>query len=197
MGDGRRKHRQHSRRHSCHTIGGLAHLPVFPFHRFKMPDTAALTHSIQLAIAPVFFLTAVAGMVGAVAGRLARIIDRSRVMDDRIQASHDPVVIERCMKELTVLRRRGKISNLSIGLLTLCGFLIGLTMVFLFLGQIWVNMRGELVAVICFVGGVCSFIAALGCFLWETVLATHLLHFDVLNDQPADTQRPRAGSQDA
>lgn len=155
-----------------------------------MPDVSALTHSIQLAIAPVFFLTAVAGMVGAVAGRLARIIDRSRVMDDRIRASTDPVVIERCLEELSVLRLRGKIANVSIGLLTLCGFLIGLTMIFLFLGQMWTPLRGELLAVICFAGGVCSFIAALGCFLWETVLATHLLHFDVLEElkkRPANT----------
>ena len=39
-------------------------------------DTAAVTHGIQLAVAPVFLLTAVSGMIGAVAGRLARIIDR-------------------------------------------------------------------------------------------------------------------------
>ena len=36
-------------------------------------DSSTITHSIQLAVAPVFLLTAVAGMIGAVAGRLARI----------------------------------------------------------------------------------------------------------------------------
>ena len=35
-------------------------------------DTSAITHGIQLAVAPVFLLTAVSGMIGAVAGRLAR-----------------------------------------------------------------------------------------------------------------------------
>lgn len=35
-------------------------------------DSSTITHSIQLAVAPVFLLTAMAGMIGAVAGRLAR-----------------------------------------------------------------------------------------------------------------------------
>ena len=34
------------------------------------PDLATVTHGIQLAVAPVFLLTAVSGMIGAVAGRL-------------------------------------------------------------------------------------------------------------------------------
>lgn len=34
-------------------------------------DSSAITHGIQLAVAPVFLLTAVSGMIGAVAGRLA------------------------------------------------------------------------------------------------------------------------------
>ena len=46
-------------------------------------EPGTITHGIQLAVAPVFLLTAVAGMIGAVAGRLARIIDRARVVEDR------------------------------------------------------------------------------------------------------------------
>jgi len=64
-------------------------------------------------------------------------------------------------------------------LLTLCGFLIGLTIVFLFIGQAWAE-QGQMVAVFLFLGGVFSFIAALACFMWETVLATDLLNFNVL-----------------
>ena len=58
------------------------------------PDLAAITHAIQLAVAPVFLLTAVSGIVAAVAGRLGRIIDRARLpgsvgmLFDRNSASH-------------------------------------------------------------------------------------------------------------
>jgi hypothetical protein len=41
-------------------------------------------------------------------------------------------------------------------------------------------VTGKTAVVTCFLGGVCSFLAALACFLWETVLATQILNFDVL-----------------
>lgn len=144
-----------------------------------MIDASNVTHSVQLAVAPVFFLTAVAGMISAVAGRLARIIDRARVMEERVRNSTDEEFIHRALRELNYLRTRGRIANWSIGLLTLCGFLIGLTIVFLFVGQAW-SAQGHHIAVVSFLAGVVSFIAALGCFMWETVLATELLNFNVL-----------------
>ncbi|WP_236903869.1 DUF2721 domain-containing protein [Comamonas serinivorans] len=142
-------------------------------------DAATITHSIQLSIAPVFFLTAVSGMVGAVAQRLARIIDRARVVEASIPQHDDPVHTARCVRELAFLRRRGHVANVSIGLLTLCGFLIGLTIAFLFLAEFW-HVGGPHLVVGSFLGGVVSFLAALACFLWETVLATQILKFDVL-----------------
>ena len=48
-------------------------------------DLATVTHGIQLAVAPVFLLTAVSGMIAAVAGRLARIIDRARFLENRLE----------------------------------------------------------------------------------------------------------------
>ncbi|MCV2218918.1 DUF2721 domain-containing protein [Thauera sp. Sel9] len=142
-------------------------------------DVASVTHSVQLAVAPVFFLTAVAGMIGAVAGRLARIIDRARVLDERVRTSTDQELIRRLLMELALLRKRGRIANFSIGCLALCGFCIGITIVSLFLGQAW-ETQWPLVAMACFLMGVLSFLVALGCFMWETVLATHLLNFKVL-----------------
>lgn len=144
-----------------------------------MIDPSSVTHSVQLAVAPVFFLTAVAGMISAVAGRLARIIDRARIVEERVRTSNDDAFIARGLHELNYLRTRGRIANGSIGLLTLCGFLIGLTIVFLFVGQAW-SAQGHQIAVVSFLAGVVSFIAALGCFMWETVLATELLNFNVL-----------------
>ena len=39
---------------------------------FFSADASAVTHGIQLSLAPVFLLTAVAAMIGAVTGRLAQ-----------------------------------------------------------------------------------------------------------------------------
>ena len=56
-------------------------------------DPDIITHGIQLALAPVFLLTAVAAMIGAVAGRLARIIDRARLMEERALAGPDAAAL--------------------------------------------------------------------------------------------------------
>ena len=40
-----------------------------------------IVHAIQLAIAPVFLLTGIGAMLGVMANRLARIIDRARALD--------------------------------------------------------------------------------------------------------------------
>lgn len=142
-------------------------------------DIVTVSQSVQLALAPVFFLTAVAGMIAVVAGRLARIVDRARAVEQILEAASQTAEVEKALLELRYLRSRGRLSNASIGLLTLCGFLIGLTIVLLFMGQEW-GVHGQGMAVLTFLGGVVSFIAALIGFLWETVLAMQLFNFNAL-----------------
>lgn len=143
---------------------------------FFATDVGTVTHGIQLAVAPVFLLTAVAGMIGTVAGRLARIIDRARVLEGRIDAEPDVCPTPLVITELAQLRKRGKLSNVCIGLLTLCAIQIGLTIMALFLGET-TEINILKVVTILFLSGVGSFLLALLCFLTETVMATHLLKF--------------------
>ncbi|MBI2768655.1 MAG: DUF2721 domain-containing protein [Burkholderiales bacterium] len=142
-------------------------------------DSASITHGIQLAVAPVFLLTAVSGMIGAVAGRLARIIDRARAVEDRARASKDDEFLKRAYAELGELRQRGRLANGCIALLTLCSFLIGITIIVLFLGETTVYQIDSY-AVHSFLAGVGCFLLALLCFLAETVIATRLLNFHML-----------------
>ena len=142
-------------------------------------DPTTITHGIQLAVAPVFLLTAVSGMIAAVAGRLARIIDRARVVEQQALNSTDALLVARAMAELGTLRRRGRLTNASIALLTTCAFLIGLTIILLFLGETTTFLSSRW-AVTGFLGGVACFLLALLCFLIETVIATRLLNFELL-----------------
>ncbi|WP_101047790.1 DUF2721 domain-containing protein [Macromonas nakdongensis] len=139
-------------------------------------DPSSVTHGIQLAVAPVFLLTAVSGMIAAVAGRLSRIIDRARVLEDRLKQSSDPDFADTARQELGRLRQRGLIANGSIACLTLCAFLIGLTILLLFLGET-TGFEGNRAAIVSFMGGVLCFMLALACFLAETLLATQILNF--------------------
>ncbi len=140
------------------------------------PDT--ITHAIQLAVAPVFLLTAVSGMIGAVAGRLARIIDRARFVEERAHLSEDEAVVQRAHIELAELRNRGRLANGCIALLTTCAFLIGLTIILLFLSET-TGAQSSRWAVGSFLTGVACFLLALLCFLAETLIATRLLNFRV------------------
>ncbi|MES2192302.1 MAG: DUF2721 domain-containing protein [Pseudomonadota bacterium] len=140
-------------------------------------DLSTVNHGIQLAVAPVFLLTAVSGMIAAVAGRLARIIDRARFLENRLDTGD--VEQTRAVKmyaELGELRQRGWLVNGSLALLTLCAMLIGLTIMLLFLGQT-AELLIPKIATLSFLAGVMCFLAALVCFLAETVLATRLLRF--------------------
>ena len=141
-------------------------------------DTNAAAHGIQLAVAPVFLLTAVAGMIGAVAGRLARIIARARTLEDRAIASADEDYRRRANAELTELKVRGRLANACIALLTSCSFLIGVTIILLFVGETTSFDSGRL-AIGCFLLGVAMFLGALACFLRETMLATRVLDVHV------------------
>lgn len=141
-------------------------------------DTNAAAHGIQLAVAPVFLLTAVSGMIGAVAGRLARIIDRARTLEDRALQSSDAEFVARANAEIAELRVRGRLSNACIGLLTSCAFLIGVTIILLFVGET-TSLDGSRIAVGTFLLGVCMFLAALLFFLRETLLATRVLDVHV------------------
>ncbi len=160
-------------------------------------DADTVTHSIQLALAPVFFLTAVAGMIGAVAGRLARIIDRARKLEELLRNPQEEEFIARSLTELHFLRKRGRLANVCIGLLTVCGFCIGLTIALLFLGEAY-GINGHGYAVLGFLFGVLMFLSALACFLWETIMATSLLDFHTLTRVRAAVrtiQRPERNDQ--
>ena len=143
---------------------------------FFASDIGTVTHGIQLAVAPVFLLTAVSGMIGTVAGRLARIIDRARLLEDRIESAPEGDAMTPAYDELKRLRLRGWLVNGCIALLTFCAMLIGLTIVALFIGET-TEMQSLRIATVLFLSGVSCFLLALFCFLAETLLATRMLKF--------------------
>ena len=138
-------------------------------------DSSAISHGIQLAVAPVFMLSAVAALIGALATRLARIIDRARDIEERLAAG-DIQIEEAAYWELNRLRLRGRVVNWSVGLLVVCAVLIGATVMTLFLGETS-SPRTEKLVPWSFLGGITCFVLALLCFLAETLLATHTLRF--------------------
>lgn len=93
-----------------------------------------ISHIIQLAIAPVFLLTGVGTNLLVLTNRLARIIDRSRVLEDRIDAAVKEEQV-RSLNELVILYRRAHLINRAITLSTTCALLICVVIAALFIGD--------------------------------------------------------------
>lgn len=134
-------------------------------------DTAisAVAHVIQLSVAPVFMLTGIGAMLGVMTNRLARIIDRSRVLE--VQVPLEAGAKELIDAELLALSRRGKYVNRAITLCTITALLISSVIAILFLGAFTAFDASIPVAVL-FVTAMMTLIVALIFFLKEILLAT-------------------------
>lgn len=129
----------------------------------------AIAHAIQLAVTPVFLLTGVGAMLSVLANRLARIVDRGRVLHDR--RHHDQTEARVIDHELALIERRMRVVNTAISLCTLCALLICAVVAVLFLGTITARGNATAIAML-FIAAMTCLIGALLAFLVEIYLAT-------------------------
>ena len=128
-----------------------------------------ITHVIQLAVAPVFLLTAVGTILNVLTTRLSRVVDRARKLDERLgEAAQDArAPLE---AELRVLARRRRLVNRAITLGTTAALLVCLVIAVAFLGFILhADLSGALAGL--FIAAMLAFIGALVFFLREIFLA--------------------------
>jgi hypothetical protein len=135
-----------------------------------------IAHAIQLAIAPVFLLTGIAGLLGVMANRLARVIDRARDLDESWEKL-SPRSRDAARREASNLERRRRVCSWSINGCTAAALLICLVIVTLFVEEFFdTNLRG--LAGSLFVAAMIAVIFGLSCFLREVYLATHTTRID-------------------
>lgn len=136
-------------------------------------QVVAIGHVIQLAVAPVFLLTGVSGLLGVLTNRLARIIDRARVLEERLpQAPEaDQAGIH---DELRLLSQRARLINTAISLCTVCALLICAVIVALFVGG-FLSTDASVVIGVVFTGAMLALFAGLVSFLREVYVATRSL----------------------
>ena len=60
-----------------------------------------LARAIQLSVAPVFLLTAIAGLLGVISNRLARVLDRAQRLQSVTDEAMDLALLKRRMTLLT------------------------------------------------------------------------------------------------
>jgi uncharacterized protein DUF2721 len=140
-----------------------------------------ITHVIQLAVAPVFLLTAIGTLITALNNRLGRVIDRRRVLQERLSAAkahpgssstaqaRDDAVPE-VRAELHRLARRGRLIYYSILAAVTAALLVCLVVASAFVGALLAVELARLVAVL-FILAMGALIVCLGLFLREVFLA--------------------------
>lgn len=125
-----------------------------------------VTHAIQQAVAPVFLLTGVGSLLGVLANRLARIVDRFRTLQAKPEPERSQV-----QGEILLLQRRSRLIHHAIRFFTVCALMICVVVSALFIGvELDINVS-SLVALL-FITGMASLTAGLICFLREVSLAT-------------------------
>jgi hypothetical protein len=132
-------------------------------------------HIIQLAIAPVFLLSGVGTNLIVLTNRLARIIDRSRILEERLEEERapgtEPARNAGDRVELGILYRRAHLIHVSITLSTACALLICLVIVALFVGDA-LNAEFSRSIAAFFVLSMLSLIGSYVCLLREIFIAT-------------------------
>ena len=131
----------------------------------------AVAHAIQLSVAPVFLLSGVAAILAVMTSRLARIIDRARVLESRL-GGVAPEAIAALHSELATLSRRAKLIHRSITLCTMTALLICAVIVTAFLGVVFLQADLSMPMAILFVAAMVTFFSGLVFFLREVFIAT-------------------------
>ena len=138
------------------------------------PSIDTITNNIQLALAPVFLLTAVATLINAISARLARTVDRMRAIQEKIQDGliTDERTLSHMLIEANEAKIRGRLCTLAIFFVVLSGVFISVTVLELFFFQAGAvrSLKTDYV-VWTFVLGLTSFMTSLSIVLGEVVYA--------------------------
>ena len=134
-----------------------------------------ITRTIQLAIAPVFLLTAIGTTLSVLAARLSRVVDRARYVETELKALPAD---QRGMKvkELEQLDRRARLVGWALTSGVVAALLVCLLIGVAFVGYLFTASIAPVVAVL-FILAVSIFMLALVFFLREVFIAIAMMRF--------------------
>ena len=134
---------------------------------------SAIGHLIQLAIAPVFLLAGIGAILNVLAQRLARVVDRARVMEEEFE-SLDESRRERAAAELVLLDRRMTVVNQAISACTASALFVCLVVAIMFVAEFADFAFARPIALL-FILAMLLLIVGLVLFLYEIRLAMRSL----------------------
>jgi hypothetical protein len=130
---------------------------------------STIAHLIQLAIAPVFLLAGIGAILNVLAQRLARVVDRARVLESDY-GTLDDGECARVAAELLLLDRRMRVVNHAISACTASALFVCLVIGILFVAELADIAWGRPTAVL-FIAAMLLLTSGLLLFLYEIRLA--------------------------
>jgi uncharacterized protein DUF2721 len=130
-----------------------------------------VTHVIQLAIAPVFLLTAVGTMLNVLVSRLGRSVDRRRVLVAALPAL-EAVLAAEVHRELDFVERRVRLIYTAIFLAVTTALLICLLIALAFLDSLIAADLAQTIAIL-FMLAMVALIGCLALFMREVYLGVN------------------------
>jgi len=137
-----------------------------------------VSHVIQLAVAPVFLLTSIGTILSVLSSRLARIIDRARVLAERLESQSEAPHHVAIRSELAVLIRRRHYINIAITAGVAAALFVCVLMTAAFVAALF-NAQFPTVLVALFITSMISIVVALLFFLREVLLSALSYRIDV------------------
>ena len=135
----------------------------------------AVAEAVKLAVAPVFLLTALGSMLGVLTNRIARIVDRARTLEQRIEDAGGQGC-EEYRDDLAMHGRRASLIQWAVSLCTITALLVCLLTALMFVNAFFSIVLAGTVALL-FILAMLTFIAALVLFLREIHLAIASIKF--------------------
>lgn len=146
------------------------------------PDTLIdVSKAIQLALAPVFLLTGIAGILNVIANRLARIIDRGRRLTEGRGADALPVH-EALRQEIQILEQRRHYASIAITACTVAALLL-CTVVFTLFLEVMLDVPLRFLIGFLFAASTLALVVGLAFFLREVHVAMQTIHLDITEDE--------------
>lgn len=155
-----------------------------------MPDPGLSldgSRAIQLALAPVFLLTSIAGILKVITDRLSRIIDRGRQLTESPKDSIKLDFQDR-LTELQNLERRRRLAGVAITTTTLAALLTCLVIVLLFV-EVLLSVPLKWLEGLVFSLATIALVIGLTYFLREVHLATRTVRIKPDSILPKDLEK--------
>lgn len=134
---------------------------------------SGIAQNIQLAVTPVFLLTAIGAILNVLITRLGRVVDRARALESELMGPAPGSSDERrliALDDLDVLDRRMGAVNIAIALCTASAFLVCIVIAILFVGEI-AKLAWAQAVVWLFLAAIVLLAGGLGLFLVEIRIA--------------------------